>query len=272
MSVDRGNGADDDALMEKLHHVERGSGPPVVLLHGFPLDSRVWESQLKALGDRRRVIAVDMQGFGNSKSQESFEIEGLARGIHEYLTSIGALPCVLGGLSMGGYVALAFAQMYPTDLKGLMLIDTKAEGDGTAQREGRMKMIELVRSKGPNAVAEQMMPKMLAESTIKANAPVVGKLREIMEACPAKTIEHALLAMRDREDRTGMLASLAMPVLIVVGEMDAITPPSVAEAMKKEMPHARVEVIKGAGHMAVMEKGEDVNRAMKGFLEECVKG
>jgi 3-oxoadipate enol-lactonase len=258
--------------MTMLYHVERGKGSAVVLLHGFPLDGRVWESQLKALSDRYRVIAVDMQGFGKSKSEAAFDIEGLARGVHEYLKSIGALPCVLGGLSMGGYVALAFAQMYPTDLNALMLIDTKAEGDGTVQREGRMKMIELVRSKGAKAVAEAMMPKMVAESTIKANAPVVGKLREIMEACPPKTIEHALLAMRDREDRTGMLASVAMPVLIVVGEQDAITPPAVAEAMKKEMPHARVAVIPGAAHMAVMEKGDEVNRAMRQFLDECADG
>src|SRR5439155_15735423 len=145
-----------------LYYEESGKGTPLVLLHGFPLDCRVWAKQRPALADRFRVITPDLRGFGQSKSSDSFSIESLADDVHELLKTIGALPCILGGLSMGGYVTLAFAKRYPTDLRGLVLIDTKAEGDTADGKAAREKMIQLAREKGSKAVAEQMMPKMLA--------------------------------------------------------------------------------------------------------------
>jgi pimeloyl-ACP methyl ester carboxylesterase len=125
--------------MQNVHHIERGSGPPMVLLHGFPLDCRVFNDQLPDLADKYRVITPDLPGFGQSRSDESFTIDSQAEAVHAHLKKINALPCVLAGLSMGGYIALAFAQKFPTDLKGLALIDTKAAGDTPEQREGRKK-------------------------------------------------------------------------------------------------------------------------------------
>src|SRR2546423_4475950 len=117
-----------------LSYQERGqSARNVVLLHGFPLDSRMWEAQLAALGNATgaggayRVIAPDLRGFGQSKSDTPFTIESLADDIHALLSAVGALPTVLVGLSMGGYVALAYAKKYPADLRGVVLVDTKAE-------------------------------------------------------------------------------------------------------------------------------------------------
>ena len=130
-----------------------------------------------------------------------------------------------------------------------------------------MKMIEAVRAGGSKAAADQMEPKMLAPDTLKAGGRVVRDLRTIMEACPPKTIENALLAMRDREDHTGDLPSIPVPTLIVVGEADAITPPATAQAMQREIPNSQLEVIPGAGHLAPMEQPEHVSRAIRGFVE-----
>src|SRR3954471_8710967 len=143
---------------------ESGKGTPLVLLHGFPLDGRVWGAQRKSLSDRCRVIAPDLRGFGKSAPATSpFTMESLADDVHALLAEIGALPCVLGGLSMGGYVALAYVKKYPGDLKGLALIDTRAEGDTPEGKEGRGKMIDTARGPaGAKAVADQMMPKMVA--------------------------------------------------------------------------------------------------------------
>src|SRR5204862_4816250 len=99
-------------MQSNLHHIERGSGPTVVLLHGFPLDSRVFESQLADLSDKYRVVIPDLPGFGQSRSDESFTIDSQAESVHAYLKQINALPCVLAGLSMGGYIALAFTQKF----------------------------------------------------------------------------------------------------------------------------------------------------------------
>src|SRR3954464_10982976 len=106
-----------------IYYEEAGSGAPLVLLHGFPLDSRVWKSQRSALADKFRVITPDLRGFGQSKSEEAFSIESLADDGHALPEAIGVSNAIIGGLSMGGYVALAYAKKYPTKMRGLVLID-----------------------------------------------------------------------------------------------------------------------------------------------------
>ena len=252
----------------QLHYTEQGAGSPVVLLHGFPLDSTMWDGQTSALATSgRRLIAPDLRGFGRSRSETAFSLESLADDIHALLGAVGALPCVLAGLSMGGYVALAYAKKYPADLRGLILADTKAEADTAEGKEGRGKMIELARREGSKAVADQMMPKMLAKDAGAQRPQTAAALRKIMEACPPKTIEHALAAMRDRPDRSGELSAIPVPTLVIVGDSDAITPPNVAESMAKKIPGAQLVTIRGAGHMSPMEQPEQVNRAIRSFLD-----
>ena len=254
-----------------LSYEERGpaTGLPVVLLHGFPLDARMWEAQAAAMADAgHRVIAPDLRGFGKSASDAPFTIESLADDVHALLGAIGAVPFVLVGLSMGGYVALAYARKYPADLRGLVLVDTKAEADTPDGKAGRQKMIDLVRKEGSKAIADQMMPKMLAKDAAGQRPQPAETLRRIMEACPPKTIENALAAMRDRPDRSGELGSIKVPTLVIVGESDQITPPDVAQSMAKKIPGAQLVTIRGAGHMSPMEQPEQMNRALKGFLEK----
>ena len=251
----------------RFNYSERGTGTPLVLVHGFPLDNRVWDEQVAGLSDRFRVIAPDLRGFGQTRSEQAFSMESLAEDLHQFVTKIGARPCVLAGLSMGGYVALAYDARYPTDLKGLVLVDTRAEGDSTEAKQGREKMICTAREFGSGAVANAMMPKMLASDTEQSRPALMQKLRGIMEACPAKTIEHALAAMRDRRDFRDRLASIAVPTLIVVGDQDAITPPAMSEFMAREIPKAKLVVIKGSGHMSPMEQPGQVNQAMRTFVE-----
>jgi 3-oxoadipate enol-lactonase len=249
-----------------LSYTDRGRGDAVVLLHGFPLDRRMWDAQVERLSQQHRVIAPDLRGFGRSGRSDPFTIESLADDVHLFLEQLVAVPCVLAGLSMGGYVALAYAKKYPSDLRGLILVDTKAEADTPQAKEGRAKMIDLVRSSGAAAVAEQMLPKLIAPGTLQSRPDVVRSLRAMMENCPPHTIEYALTAMRDRPDRMGELSSIGVPALVIVGDGDAITPPSVAEAMQKQIPGAKLDVIRGAGHMSPMEQPEQVNRAIERFL------
>jgi pimeloyl-ACP methyl ester carboxylesterase len=246
---------------------ETGQGTALVLVHGFPLDRRIWEDQLVNLSADCRVVAPDLRGFGDTHSDTPFTIESLADDLHMLLDDVG-LPCVLGGLSMGGYVALAFARKYPTDLLGLVLVDTRAEADTPEGKQGRQKMIDLARTSGSSAVADQMMPKMTAPGLEQRRPEVAGMLRSIMNDCPPKTIEHALAAMRDRPDLTGFLPSIKVPTLVIVGDADAITPVASAEAMQRAIPNATLTVITGAGHMSPMEEPAQVNHAIGGFLKE----
>jgi pimeloyl-ACP methyl ester carboxylesterase len=229
----------------------------------------MWNAQISALSfpPGRRLIAPDLRGFGRFPSDTPFTIESLADDVHALLADVGAIPFVLVGLSMGGYVALAYARKYPNDLRGLALVDTKAEADTPDGKAGRDKMIELVRKDGSKAVADQMMPKMLAKDAADQRPQTAQALRRIMEACPPKTIEHALAAMRDRPDRSGELAAIKVPTLVIVGDSDAITPPQVAESMAGKIPGAQLVIIRGAGHMSPMEQPEQVNRALRAFLD-----
>lgn len=251
---------------QTIHYAEGGRGLPLVLVHGFPLDNRIWGGQLAGLSDKYRVIAPDLPGFGKSRSTRPFTMESLADDLHAFLKQIKALPCALAGLSMGGYMSFAYERKYPTDLKALILVDTKAEADTPDGKAGRNKMIETVRTSGAPAVAAAMLPKMLAPDAQQTRPQLVQQAKTIMESCPPLTTEHALIAMRDRPDFRDCLRSIAEPTLILVGEHDAITPPAVAQAMQKEIPHSQLVIIKGAGHLAPMEQPEQVNQALRQFL------
>lgn len=245
---------------------DRGSGIPLVLLHGFPLDRRMWGEQMEDSSLRGRRLAIDLPGFGQSQPPRPFTIPSLAQSVRELLAQLDALPCVLAGLSMGGYIALNFAREFLSDLRALILMDTRAEADTAQGKENRQKMIDLVRAKGSAAIAEQMQPKLLSPDTVAHRPNQVRALRQMMESVPAQTIEHALSAMRDRPDMTEALASIAVPTLILVGDADAITPPDVARGMQKKMPDADMVIIAGAGHMSPLEQPAQVNRAMGNFL------
>jgi 3-oxoadipate enol-lactonase len=253
--------------MTPLAYTESGSGTPLVLLHGFPFDARMWDEQLRGLSDIARVIAPDLRGFGRSTSIDPFTMESQADDVHALLQSIGGGPCILAGMSMGGYIALAYIKKYPQDVRALALIDTKAAGDDAAGKRARDQMIELARAQGARAIADKMQPKLIAPHTPDKRPQVLQRMRQIMEHCPPLTIEHALAAMRDRPDHTAALAKIAVPTLIIVGEHDAVTPPSVAEQMRASIPDSLLATIPHAGHMAVMEEPQGVNNQIRNFIE-----
>jgi 3-oxoadipate enol-lactonase len=249
-----------------IHYHESGHGLPVVLLHGFPLDHRVWHKQVHDLSHVCRVITPDLRGFGHSTGGGSFTIASLADDIYVLLSQIHALPCVLGGLSMGGYVALEYERHNAATLRGLMLIDTRSGADSPEGRAGRDVMIEVAKTQGSVAIANKMLPKMLAGGNVDEDSPVVRELKSIMDACPAQTIQYALAAMRDRIDYTPTLSRIAAPTLIVAGESDVLTPPAQSEEMHKAIKGSTISIIPGAGHMAPMEQAQQVSRAIREFL------
>ena len=245
---------------------DRGKGLPVVLLHGYPLDSRMWTNELHSLNAQYRVIAPDLRGFGKSPSIEPLTIEDLADDVHALLARLEALPCALGGFSMGGYVALAFIKKYPKDVRALILVDTRAEADTSEGKAGREKAIELVRQSGATAIADQMLPKLLMPEDQRRGPKVSDAVRGMIESQPPLTIEHALRAMRDREDYTAMLPSIAVPTLILVGEKDPLTPPQLSRAMHERIPRSRLVEIPNAAHLTPLENPDAVGRAVQDFL------
>jgi 3-oxoadipate enol-lactonase len=249
----------------KLFYHEAGRGLPVVLLHGFPLDHRVWRHQVHDLSTICRVITPDLRGFGQSPGGGSFTMTSLAEDIYHLLSQIHALPCVLGGLSMGGYISLAYERQFATTLHGLILIDSRAASDTPEGRAGRDAMIELAKISGSSAVADQMLPKMFASGSLE-NTHLAKELKSIMDACPAETIQHASAAMRDRPDFRPTLNRIAAPTLIIVGKSDILTPPAMAQEIHESIKASTLSIIPNAGHMAIMEQPHQVSQTIRQFL------
>ena len=248
-----------------LAHDDRGAGRPVVLLHAFPLDRRMWQPQLGPLASAARLIAVDLPGFGDSPpSRGPFTIDSAADAVSDFLDAGGLTGrVVLGGLSMGGYIALAFARRHPGRLAGLILADTRSEPDDAAGRAKRDEMIALAHSAGVSGVIDQMLPKMLAPP---ARPEVVETVRTVAAGQSPASVAAALAALRDRPDATAALGAITVPTLILVGEHDAITPPVMAQVLAAKIPGSKLVTIPGAGHLSNLENPDAFSAAVGEFL------
>jgi len=239
-----------------------------VLLHAFPLHSGMWAPQIEALSAGRRVIAPDLPGFGGSDGPDSmsrYTMAGYAELVAGLLDRLALATVVLGGLSMGGYVAFAFFRQYPERVAGLILADTRAAADTAQVYERRTDQQDQIARIGTTALIEDLLVGLLAEDTRASRPDLVEHVRGLM-ANPAAGYVGALEAMKHRPDATGDLAGISVPTLIVVGEDDALSPPDVARDMHGRIPGAEIAILPKAGHLANMEAAEGFNAAVADFL------
>ncbi|APW63844.1 alpha/beta fold hydrolase [Paludisphaera borealis] len=253
-----------------LAFTEQGSGPVVVLLHGFPLSRVMWAEQLKTLSESYRVIAPDLRGHGESPAPDAaYTMDLMADDVVELLDGLGVSePVVVGGLSMGGYVALAMALKHPGRVRALMLIDTKAAADSPEAAQTREETAQAVLKAGNSGeVVAAMIPKLFGKSTLARHPDRVEPLKAEMEKTSASGVAGALRGMAIRPDRREQLAEIAVPTLVIVGEDDVIAPPAEARAMAEALPNGRLEVVSDAGHLAPYENPDAVDQAILGFLQ-----
>jgi len=256
------------ASQTPIAYADRGAGPGLVLLHAFPLDSSMWRHQVAALADRCRVIAPDLPGFGGSAVSAGLTLDSAADVVAELLDHLGVNErVVVGGLSMGGYAALAFARLYPQRVRALVLADTKADPDDETARANRDKAIQLATDQGPAAVIEQMLPKLLAPVTRDTKPDVVRWVKETASRQRAEGLVVALKALRDRPDARPGLSHISFPTLVVVGEHDAATPPDRARELAGGIPNARLVTIPDAGHLSNLEDPVAFTNAVREFLD-----
>jgi 3-oxoadipate enol-lactonase len=239
------------------------SGPALLLVHGFPLDSGMWEAQLEGLADGAYIIAPDLSGHGRSDVPPGpYSMDQHADDLAALLDYLGIPKAIVAGLSMGGYVTMAFWRRHPERVAALALLDTRASADTPEAGAGRSATIERVRERGVVVLEEEMMPRLLSTEN-QANEELAGRVREIVLRQPAEGMMNALAAMRDREDSTATLATMNVPTIVVGGERDVITPPEVIVTMAKEIPDGRAVLIVNAGHMSPMENPGEVNMALR---------
>ena len=240
--------------------------PTVVLLHAFPLDLRQFEPQLNALKDEYNVFGLDLPGFGGSPFDSHLTIERMAAHVQSTLTTLQTGPVVLGGVSLGGYVALGFTRQHPQALSGLILADTRAEPDSDEARAKREENIQFVEEQGSAALVEKMLPSLLGESTRRERPDVVEMVRQIGSEQTVEALIAGLAALRDRPDATGNLAHIPVPTLVVRGEEDAVTPLEAMRAMADALPHGEFVAIPRAGHLSNLEAPDEFNFVVREFL------
>ena len=261
--------ADSRASGGLMSYRDSGEGPgdPIVLLHAFPLDSRMFEPQAEGLAELRRLITPDYPGFGRSpRTPAQPDVRYYAEGLRRLLDRLGLERIVLGGVSMGGYVAFECLRLFPERVSGLILADTRAEPDSEEIRENRKKMARRVAEEGVGVLIELQMKRLLAPETLESNERVVEKVRTMILESNPNGVVAALGAMRERPDSTPLLGEIEVPTLVIGGEQDGISSPEVMGAMAEKIPDSRHVTLPGAGHLANLEAPEGFNAALKEFL------
>lgn len=231
-----------------LAYDRRGKGTPLVLIHGFPLDSSSWNEIIPLLEDKFDVILPDLRGFGQSTTVETqYTISDMADDVAGLLDHLGIEKAAVAGHSMGGYIALAFVKKYPNRVNGLGLISSQAAGDPPERKEGRYKTAADVAEKGVGVVVEAMTPKLSADARVQAF------VRGVIAKQSKSGVIGALKAMAEREDLVSTLSSFDFPVALIHGDADALIPIDRSKEIKSAIPSAKFVELKGAGHMPMME-------------------
>jgi 3-oxoadipate enol-lactonase len=246
----------------------RGEGPAVLFVHGYPFDHTIWRDQIDALEGYRR-IAPDLRGMGQSDAPDlGYGMAIYAADLAALLDALGVDEVVLCGLSMGGYIAFEFLRNWRSRVRGLVLMDTRAEADSPEGRRARDAAAAVARERGSSAVAEAMLPKVLSPATLQEHPETAERIRALMAGTSPAGIVGALAAMRDRPGSEPLLPTLAdLPTLVLVGEADDLTPAEPARAMAKAIPGARFAVVPGAAHLPPVEQPAATTALLREFLE-----
>jgi len=237
---------------------------PLVLLHAFPLDAGLWSGVVPELSADRTVLTLEFPGLGRAPARPDATVDGFA---DEVAGRIAALPggrAAVGGLSLGGYVALALAARHPECVAALVLSNTRAEPDTEEAAAGRHASAAQVRAGGLAAFLDGFVPRMVAPGDLAA----LHATRAIAEAQDPEAVAVALEALAGRADRRPDLAAMAAPTLVIVGSEDELTPPSFSEALVAAMPDARLHVVDGAGHLTALERPAEWAATVRAFLAE----
>lgn len=249
---------------------EQAEPLPLVLLHAFPLDSRMWDGVRGRLAARTRVITPDLRGLGRTPLPETERAPSLADAAADVLAMLDKLGLdrvLLGGCSMGGYVAMAVLRAAPERIAGLVLIDTKHEADGEQVRQNRLRVAERAERDGIGGwLAESMLENLLGADTRGTSPDVVDNTRRMIEAQAPSGVAWAQRAMAARPDSTETLRDAKVPALVLVGEQDTLTPPELAQRMAALLAGASLVNLPGTGHLAPLEAADEVADVISDWL------
>jgi len=240
--------------------------PYLLFIHGFPLDRSMWQPQLDGLADVAHVIAPDLPGFGGVPATEpTTTMDAMADACAAALDEAGARTAVICGLSMGGYVALAFWRRHRERVGGLVLANTRAGADDAAGRERRSALAERVRREGVEFLAAAPPPLFSAHAPFE----LYEWARKTIAAQPPEGVAAGSLGMGARPNATDLLASIDVPTLVITGSDDTLIPPDATREMADSILVSDFRVIEGAGHLSNLEAPAAFNELLRRHLHRC---
>ncbi len=250
---------------------EAGSGEPLLLLHGFPHDRTLWAPQLAAPAPGVRYLAPDLPGFGESERHLEATLDDWADWVAALMDALAVPRAMVGGLSMGGYLAFALWRRHPRRVRALVLADTKAGADTEEGRAKRREMQELVRREGVGVVADRMMPGMVGKTTRDTRPEVIRVLDAMMRRASVDGLVDALDALMTRSDSTPTLETITVPTLVLCGEEDALTPVAESRALHAAIAGSSLGILPGAGHVSNLEEPTGFNGLLSAFLTATIR-
>ncbi|MFN0157103.1 MAG: alpha/beta fold hydrolase [Bacteroidota bacterium] len=253
-----------------INYVDAGSpnAMPVVFLHGFPFSHEMWKPQLDVVSKSYRAVAYDIRGHGDSYVGDGqFTIEGHVDDLIALLDHLKIQRCVIVGLSMGGYVTLRALERNPERFTAAVLCDTRSEADGNEAKLKRAASIVAVKKSGSAAFADGFVKAVFAPETFTQNPAATEAIHRTIKLTQPLSIAGTLLALAARTDTTASLPSIKIPVLILVGEKDVVTPPAASQSMHEKIPGSELHLIPNAGHMSNIENPAEFNLHLLAFLK-----
>ncbi len=257
----------------EMAYDDLGSGPAVVLLHGYPFDRSMWREQIDFLNANGfRAIAPDLRGLGENRFDgEIATMDNMARDVAALMDELRIDQAVISGLSMGSYVAFELVRLFPSRVpsrvRALVLAGARAQGADEAERKSREEKAQDVLSSGIAPFVEAMLPDLLAPKTLAEKPAVVARVREMILRTDPRGAAAAQRGMAARRDYSGDLSDVNVPTLIIAGREDAVRKPDDAEFIHHGIRNSRLEVIDDAGHLMNMEQSEIFNRLLTDFVE-----
>lgn len=248
---------------------EAGSGTPLVLLHAFPLDSRMWDPLRAELSPAVEVIAPDLRGFGRTPLPAEHgepSMHAVADDVIALMDERGLRRAVVGGCSMGGYVAMSVLRKAPHRVSGLLLIDTRPDADEAERRANRLAAADRAETDGTGWLADTVLPGLLAAGTPDVSSELVATVRSMITAQPSAGVAWAQRAMAARPDASDVLRSFDGPALVVVGERDVLSPPEQAREMAALLPGGELVELPGCGHLSPLEAPAELATAITRWL------
>lgn len=258
-----------------LHYVEAGNkdAMPVLFLHGFPFSHEMWKGQIEAVSKKYRAIAYDIKGHGLSDvSDGQYTIEGHVDDLFAFMDHLQCERPVIAGLSMGGYITLRALERHQDRFRAAVLCDTKSEADTPEAKLRRFAGMAEVKKSGSPQFADTFLKTVFAPESFTAKPEAVELIRRIISHTAPLSIAGTLLALAARTDTNGSLPKITIPVLILVGAVDQVTPPSLSQIMHQQIKGSELHVVPGAAHMSNLENPDVFNRALLSFLDRVAAG